>query len=320
MAGFSSEVTEREWKEVTRTRAPNRIVWIALLALFGCDRTANRESTAADGTGGIEVEVVGPGVISTELPEFASAFSPDGDTIYFNRTPSDRSSIGLFYSVHTDSGWSESRPFPPTQGITAIDPFLSSDGRRLFFATPRVREISGNESLSIWFVERTHSGWSELQEIGEPINSDSTDYFLSLATDGTVAFSSTRNRTLGIYISSPSPSGWSDPELLTLEGAPDASNPLISPDGTLMVVSATSEDGSSDLMVACRIEKGWSRPRALPDPVNSRFAEFAPAIAGDYLYYTSERPGIVGPSPDSIRPPGDLYRTPIRVLSDMCQP
>ncbi|MCH8247211.1 MAG: PD40 domain-containing protein [Bacteroidetes bacterium] len=85
-----------------KTRTPNRIVWVALLTLSGCDRIANRESTAANGTGGIEVEVVGPGIVSTELPEFASAFSPDGDTIYFNRTPSDRSSIGLFYSIRTD--------------------------------------------------------------------------------------------------------------------------------------------------------------------------------------------------------------------------
>ena len=169
-------------------------------------------------------------------------------------------------------------------------------------------------------MERTREGWGEFEEVGGPINSDSTDYFLSLATDGTVAFSSTRNGILGIYISSPSPSGWTDPEFLSLEGAPDASNPLISPDGTLMVVSATSTDGSSDLLVTCRMATGWGRPRPLPDPVNSRYAEFAPAIAGENLYYTSERPGIVGPSPDSIRPPGDLYRTPIRVLSDMCQP
>lgn len=295
-------------------------VWVALLALIGCDRAPDREARVTNGIGGIEVQVVGPGVVSTDLPEFASAFSPDGNTIYFNRTPADRSSIELFYSVRTERGWSESRRFPATQGITAIDPFFSLDGGRLYFASPRVRENSGHESLSIWFVERTQGSWSELTDVGEPINSDSADYFISLALDGTVAFSSTRNGTLGIYLSSRTPSGWSAPELLTLEGAPSASNPLISPDGSLMVVSAAGPNGSSDLLVACRVASGWGRPRRLPDPVNSQFAEFAPAMAGEYLYFTSERPGIVGPQPDSIRPPGDLYRTHSRVLTDLCRP
>ena len=32
-----------------------------------------------------EVEVFGPGGISSDAPEFAITFSPDGDTAYFNR-------------------------------------------------------------------------------------------------------------------------------------------------------------------------------------------------------------------------------------------
>ena len=296
------------------------IVGVALLALIGCDRATKQVADVSNRIGSIEVQIVGPGVVSTDAPEFATAFSPDGDTIYFNRTPPDRSSIGLFYSVRTERGWSESHLFPPTQGITALDPFLSADGRKLYFASPRIRASSGIESLSIWFVERTQAGWSEIKDVGEPINSDSADYFISRAADGTVAFSSTRSGILGIYTTSETSSGWSVPELLELEGAPHASNPLISSGGGFMIVSAAGQNGVSDLLIACRIVSGWSRPRRLPEPVNSRFAEFAPAIAGEHLYFTSERPGIVGAQPDSIRPPGDLYRTHIGVIADLCRP
>jgi hypothetical protein len=67
-------------------------------------------------------------------------------------------------------------------------------------------------------------------------------------------------------------------------------------------------------MYSCRTGDGWSAPRTLPPPVNSARADFAPAIdvSGSTLYFTSERPGIVGIQPDSVRPPGDLYRIPFK--------
>ena len=58
----------------------------------------------------------------------------------------------------------------------------------------------------------------------------------------------------------------------------------------------------------------WTELRALPAPVNSPKLDFAPAIdaSGATLYFTSERPGIVPAVPDSVRPPGDIYRIPLR--------
>lgn len=303
-----------------KSQTSSWLILVTMPAATGCDRTDDWERTGLRETVEIEVEMVGPGVISTDLPEFASAVTPDGDTIYFNRTSPDRSSIELLYAVRTAGAWSEPRPFPPTQEMTAIDPFLSSDGGRLYFASAQVREGAGNESLSIGYVERGPSDWGEPRDVGEPINSDSADYFISVASDGTAAFSSTRTGTLEIYVSPWTLGGWSDPEIVMLEGVSDASNPLISQDGSFLVVSATGPNGSTDLMVTCRAATGWGPVHLLPAPVNSGFAEFAPAIAGGYLYFTSERPGMVGPQPDSIRPPGDLYRTPSGLVSDLCQP
>lgn len=48
--------------------------------------------------------------------------------------------------------------------------------------------------------------------------------------------------------------------------------------------------------------------------MNTGNADFAPGLdpTDGTLLFTSERPGIVGAQPDSVRPPGDIYRSTLR--------
>ena len=46
------------------------------------------------------VELFAEGAVSTEAPEFATAFSLSGDTVWFNRTPPDRSRLGSHRAGH----------------------------------------------------------------------------------------------------------------------------------------------------------------------------------------------------------------------------
>jgi Tol biopolymer transport system component len=59
----------------------------------------------------------------------------------------------------------------------------------------------------------------------------------------------------------------------------------------------------------------WSPAQNLGAAVNSPFADFAPAFSpdGKYLFFTSERPGVV-PTPVSGRPPGDIYQIDVTSL------
>ena len=68
--------------------------------------------------------------------------------------------------------------------------------------------------------------------------------------------------------------------------------------------------GSADIYVADRRPDGsFGNVRGLAGGVNTPYADFAPGFEPDgrYLYFTSERPGIVGPVEEG-RPSGDLYR------------
>ncbi|MCP3919137.1 MAG: hypothetical protein GY711_26655 [bacterium] len=52
----------------------------------------------------------------------------------------------------------------------------------------------------------------------------------------------------------------------------------------------------------------WGTARLLPEPVNSAWADFAPALGpgGRVLFFTSERPGMVAEVVEGQRP-GDIY-------------
>lgn len=249
--------------------------------------------------------------VSSAAPEFATSFSPDGRTAYFNRTDPTRTSFELLATILTSDGWSAPESVPFVFGGLDIDPFVTPDGNRIYFASDRPREGAPPGSASVWYVDRTPTGWSEPIDPGPPINSDSSDIFVSTATDGTLVFSSTRDGARRIYETRETADGWAPARLVSFGSVQDGSNPMISPDGSFMIFAMDGPLGGADLFVSCRgTDRSWGPPRVLGEPINSAFTEFAPGLHPDgTLYFTSERPGIMGPVPEGVRPPGDIYRT-----------
>ena len=175
-----------------------------------------------------------------------------------------------------------------------------------------------NGSFGLWFLRRTDDGWSEPAPLPRPVNSDSSDVYTSFTSDGLMVFSSRRDGARRIYSTRRVGQEWTAPTLLRFGDVTEASNPAIGPDGTFMVIAAPVEGRGADLFVTCSTGAGWSEPRALPDPISSAYGELAPAIVDGWLYFTSERPGVVGPQPEGVRPPGDIYRTPLANVIGLC--
>ena len=92
-----------------------------------------------------------------------------------------------------------------------------------------------------------------------------------------------------------------------------ATNPCIASDESFIIVSAKDPygDDNIDLYISVNLGDSWSILKKLGPTVNSEFAEFAPGLSRDNktLYFTSERPGIVGTPDQGTRPPGDIYFT-----------
>src|SRR2546421_11040523 len=81
--------------------------------------------------------MIGPGVISTPDDEFAGAITPDGQTIFFNRSVA-RSYLYYICIAHkTNTGWSKPEVAPFSGRWRDADPILSLDGKRLYFVSDR---------------------------------------------------------------------------------------------------------------------------------------------------------------------------------------
>jgi Tol biopolymer transport system component len=223
---------------------------------------------------------------------------------------------------NVDGRWTTPRVAPFSGHYRDVDPFISPDGRRLYFGSDRPRGGTGVHSLSIWYLERTANGWSEPMNPGPPLNSDSKeDVFASESRDGTLVFGSTREGKPRIYATRLTNGRWGIPRLMRFGSVINGvSNPLIAPSGRFIVLVMDRPGRGDDLFVSCRVDESWSEPRPLSDGVNSRYADFAPAVdpQESRLFFTSERPGIAAAQPDSMRPPGDIYSISLGAAGVRC--
>ena len=257
------------------------------------------------------------GAVSTELPEFSISFSADGATAYFDRAPADRSKFEIVASHFERGAWQAATPLPFSTGeFRDVDPCVVGD--RLYFSSNRPHP-DGATDFDTWYVERHGGSWSDAIHVDGAPSGPGTQVFVSIARDGTMYFQTDASGGGDIYRAPRIADAY--PTAAPIDGidTPEAeANPAISPDGTLLVFVSERAGGSggSDLY-ASRFRAGaWSPPRNLGPTINSPQSDFAPAFSpdGNYLFFTSERPGVV-PASDGARPPGDVYQIDVAALA-----
>jgi hypothetical protein len=90
---------------------------------------------------------------------------------------------------------------------------------------------------------------------------------------------------------------WKNAEAVTAGVLPEdiVSEPSISSDGTRMIYAREGKDKSRDLFLRRWNGTSWSGPRPMR-ALNSNFEETSPSLSGDgdFLYFTSDRPGGPG--------------------------
>ena len=292
------------------------VIIATLLVLTGCSASTGGSElppyALADSIDG--ARIFGEGSVSTEAPEFATSITPDGKTVYFNRTDDDRSALRIYESTYGDDGWSEAVALPFSDGTYRdVDPFVSIDGDRLYFSSSRPRDGDVPKDFDTWYVERSDSGWSRPINPGSPLNTADDEIFVTQARSGNLYYSvSGQDGRRRIRRSVLRDGEFQDPEDVRFD-VPDSvqlGNPAIAPDESFIVVTSGNLDGSGvDLFIAHRRPDGsFGRPENLGAGINSEWTDFAAHVSRDqtYLFFSSERPGIVG-EPYEGRRPGDIY-------------
>ncbi|MEJ1239204.1 hypothetical protein WBG78_13800 [Chryseolinea sp. T2] len=239
-----------------------------------------------------------PGIVSRDSLDFNSAFSRDGSKFYF--AGSAKGKWIIYMSEWKEGTWNKPVLAPFTElDYSQADPFVSADGT-IYYISNRPRNATGPaEDFDIWYVRPQRDGsWSKPENLGA-VNSDSTEYYVSVADNGNVYFASNRKGSLGdhdIYMSRYEHGKYSTPENLgpSINSLQMEHDPMIAPDESYMIFTSVDRNdskGSGDLYYSLRNADGsWSQAKNMGNKVNTDTYEYCSYVTpdGKYLFYSSE--------------------------------
>jgi len=243
-------------------------------------------------------ELIGENFISTPDDEFGGALSNDGKTIYYDITVPPHYLYIMCESHLVDGKWGKPEILPFSGLYRDSDPVLTPDGKTLLFASDRPRNGVESKSFYIWAANKTAKGWEGPHALDGPVNSDGSQVFASMATNGNLYFTSDRkNGEFDIYRSKLVDGKYQAAEDLgpTINGEGIWSlEALISPDESYLLIGSFGRQpsfGNSDLFISYNQNGVWTKPKNLGPVINTQAREYSPRISpdGKWLIYTSEQ-------------------------------
>lgn len=282
-----------------------------------------------------EARVFAEGVVSTADHEDSPGFDRDGRTVYWAYGLPILSTI--VFSRFEGGRWTE----PEAAGFSGRyhdrDPFVSPDGRRLYFCSRRPAPGADKPKgdWDIWYVERQASGaWGEPQRLGPPVNTDADELYATQTADGTLYFGSIRSGDWDLYRARRDGAGFAGPENLgeAVNSKAWDFNPMISPDERFLLFSSQRPGGPGgiNIYVSFRRDGAWTPARQVGERVNAGAWQYHPMLSPDgrYLFFCAGARGL-GSKPlarpvtyreltESFRGPrnnaGNIYQIELRAL------
>ena len=233
--------------------------------------------------------VFAPGLVS--LPgsgDYACTWSPDGREFHFTRSRSDAGGRwqGIMTSHLGKGGWTAPVPADFSAGHAALEPHVTADGRRVYWAWARPAREGEPESpgsYHIYAAERTPRGWSEAEYVGEGM-------FVSSSRNGDVYVTELGDRNTFLTKATMRNGRFAKLERITeiSESLPpgfrNPAHPCIAPDGSYLVFDV---EGGSHLFVSfLRSDGSWGPPVDLTGHGFDRGAGVASISPdGKYLFF-----------------------------------
>ena len=233
-----------------------------------------------------------PGLVSKEGRDFNSAFSSDGKTFYFARSKNRKYII--LETTFDGKQWTE--PIPSKLFDTLYsnaDPFVTKDGSIYFISNRPKNNSDTTNDYDIYRLTRQGATWSAPENLIQ-INSDSTEYYVSVSNSGNIYFSSYRGENLDLYMSRKNSNGYEAPVNLgpIINSPSDEHDPLIAPDESYIIFTSTRPGGfgEADLYMANQKDGKWQQPKNMGDKINTKTYEYCPNVSpdGKYFFYSSE--------------------------------
>lgn len=235
-----------------------------------------------------------PPAISSPLFESHGAFDYAHNDFYFVRSSRDFRGWRIMVSHCGKQVWETPVDASFAGDGVEADPFITPDGKHLYFISTRSTDGQRHKDLDIWRVDRQADGqWGEPQRLPEPVNSRGQEWFPRPAADGWLYFGSDRPGGFGktdIWRAQQDANGkWIVENAgAAINTAGDEYEPLPSPDGQRMIVMA------SDGLYTTRLENGrWTPKTKLGRDVNVNGTEIGAAFSpsGKSLLFSRDTKG-----------------------------
>ena len=230
--------------------------------------------------------------------------SEKGDEAFFSLQSLDGKISQIAYITKEKTEWSDARLLPFCDENSYLEPFLTYDGKRLFFASDRPNNNSadGKKNFDIWYVERESQkdNWSEPINLGSPVNTGLDEFYPTLSQNGNLYFTLDAPNGMGkddIYMSQWNGKSYTTPVILSDKVNSDGYefNAFISKDESFLLYTkynAAGGLGSGDLYISKKDAQGnWQLAENLGNTINSIAMEYCPFYdqTTKTLYFTSRR-------------------------------
>jgi hypothetical protein len=247
------------------------------------------------------LELFAENYISTNLYERDIAIAPDGNEIIYT-LGNYKQTCRVLISIKKENGiWSDKKIVSFSGEYQDIEPFISTDGKRLFFASNRpINNTTNRTDYNIWVSEKINSKWSNPKVLDTIINSKKDEFYPSVTRNGNLYFTTSKENGIGkedIFLSEFINGKYQNAKALNMNinSKSYEFNAYISPDETLIIFSSYGRKdgfGGSDLYYSKKDKNGqWQPSKNMGEKINSNKLDYCPFI--DYknnnFYFTSER-------------------------------
>lgn len=240
--------------------------------------------------------------------------SKDGTEAFFTVQSPDGAISQLARIRKANNSWSDAELLAFCDENSYMEPFLSDDGLRLYFASnkpqkdlknARNAEKNSLKDFDIWYAERKSNSdpWSDPINLDLTVNSENDEFYPTLSKNNNLYFTMISPNGKGkddIYFCAWDGKKYASPVLLNdnINSAGYEFNAFISNDEQFLLYTKYNADGgfgSGDLYIAKKDPNGaWQKAENLGSVINTKYMEYCPFYdeKTQTLYFTSRRVNI----------------------------
>jgi len=247
-----------------------------------------------------ETALLAEGFISTPMNERDFALSPDGTEIYYTiSTPQSTFQTIVFSRKNKNGKWSKPEVVSFAGKFSDLEPTLSADGKKLYFASNRPAEGKEPKDFDIWMVERNGNAWGEPQNTGAVVNTESDEFYPSITKSGNLYFTAQYKEGVGredIFMAAWKNDHFEKP--VALDTAVNSKgyefNAFVDSDEQFILFTGygrKDDAGRGDLYMSVKDADGKWLPSKNLKFLNSSRLDYCPYVTLDkkILFFTSER-------------------------------